>query len=278
MTPETDQTEPTSRGKQRRRGQESRNQAGPQAARRGPRLAHRQAGCLPGRRRRRRARCHRGHRPRRADRPHLAAKSEGDRLVTHLFESKLAGYGGWQWYAVLTRNSRSKVVTVDELGLLPSEDSILAPEWIPWAERVRPGDEQGEEELQAAAGALPGKPRASAIGAMRRRQPTADDADAPTRRRPTTTPTTPTARGLPTTSTTPTMPMTPAPETLRKASRPQRRLTSGWNHQGRCTVRAGHDVHLQVPAHPELPDLVHRRDHLQHRNLDAAHRPGLAGL
>ena len=84
---------------------------------------------------------------------HLAAKSEGDRLVTHLFESKLAGYGGWQWYAVLTRNSRSKVVTVDELGLLPSEDSILAPEWIPWAERVRPGDEQGEEPLEAATAA-----------------------------------------------------------------------------------------------------------------------------
>jgi hypothetical protein len=76
---------------------------------------------------------------------HLAAKSEGDRLVTHLFESKLAGYVGWQWYAVVTRNSRSKVVTVSELGLLPSEDSILAPEWVPWAERVRPEDEQQQE-------------------------------------------------------------------------------------------------------------------------------------
>jgi hypothetical protein len=76
---------------------------------------------------------------------HLGARTEGDRLVTHLFESKLAGYGGWQWYAVLTRNSRSKVVTVDELGLLPSEDSILAPEWVPWAERVRPEDAQDEE-------------------------------------------------------------------------------------------------------------------------------------
>ncbi|KUM36945.1 DUF3027 domain-containing protein [Arthrobacter sp. EPSL27] len=82
---------------------------------------------------------------------HLAAKSEGDRLVTHLFESKLPGYGGWQWYAVLTRNSRSKVVTVNELGLLPSADSILAPEWVPWAERVRPEDEQGEEEPAAPA-------------------------------------------------------------------------------------------------------------------------------
>ena len=83
---------------------------------------------------------------------HLGAKSEGDRLVTHLFESKLPGYGGWQWYAVLTRNSRSKVVTVDELGLLPSEDSILAPEWVPWAERVRPEDAQHDDAAEAPAG------------------------------------------------------------------------------------------------------------------------------
>ncbi len=76
---------------------------------------------------------------------HIGARSEGDRLVTHLFESRLPGYLGWQWYAVLTRNSRSKVVTVDELGLLPSEDSILAPAWIPWAERVRPEDAQADE-------------------------------------------------------------------------------------------------------------------------------------
>ena len=72
---------------------------------------------------------------------HVGAKSEGDRVVKHLFESKLAGYGGWQWYAVITRNSRSKIVTVSELGLLPSDDSILAPEWVPWAKRVRPEDE-----------------------------------------------------------------------------------------------------------------------------------------
>lgn len=79
--------------------------------------------------------------------PHIAARSEGERVVTHLFESRLAGYGGWQWYAVVTRNSRSKIVTVSELGLLPSEDSILAPEWVPWAKRVRPEDEAVPEEL-----------------------------------------------------------------------------------------------------------------------------------
>jgi hypothetical protein len=90
---------------------------------------------------------------------HLAARSEGDRLVTHLFESKLPGYVGWQWYAVLTRNSRSKVVTVNELGLLPSEDSILAPEWVPWAERVRPEDAQAEDaQAEAPAGESDGGP------------------------------------------------------------------------------------------------------------------------
>ncbi len=87
---------------------------------------------------------------------HIAAKSEGDRLVTHLFESKLAGYQGWQWYAVVTRNSRSKVVTVSELGLLPSEDSILSPDWVPWAERVRPEDAQAAEEEAVSAAAEPG--------------------------------------------------------------------------------------------------------------------------
>ncbi|MET3935862.1 DUF3027 domain-containing protein [Arthrobacter sp. OAP107] len=76
---------------------------------------------------------------------HLAARTEGDRVVTHLFESRLPGYIGWQWYAVLTRNSRSKVITVNELGLLPSEESILAPEWVPWAERVRPEDAQEQD-------------------------------------------------------------------------------------------------------------------------------------
>jgi hypothetical protein len=84
---------------------------------------------------------------------HLGAKTEGDRVVTHLFESKLAGYQGWQWYAVLTRNSRSKVITVNELGLLPSEDSILAPEWVPWAERVRPEDAQEDDLADATPGA-----------------------------------------------------------------------------------------------------------------------------
>ena len=107
---------------------------------------------------------------------HIGARSEGDRLVTHLFESKLPGYLGWQWYAVLTRNSRSKVVTVDELGLLPSEDSILAPAWIPWAERVRPEDAQDDEAADEASGSPTPSP-ASAPGQQDTDQQDTDQSD-----------------------------------------------------------------------------------------------------
>ncbi|MEW1822737.1 DUF3027 domain-containing protein [Arthrobacter sp. NPDC080031] len=114
--------------------------------------------------------------------PHIAARSEGERVVTHLFESRLPGYGGWQWYAVVTRNSRSKVVTVSELGLLPSEDSILAPEWVPWAKRVRPEDEATEAEELAEEAGVPldadddGGPSAEDLAASAGEQEN-DDAD-----------------------------------------------------------------------------------------------------
>ncbi|WP_052207092.1 DUF3027 domain-containing protein [Sinomonas humi] len=81
---------------------------------------------------------------------HLGAKSEGERLVTHLFECLRPGYRGWQWYVTVARVSRSKIVTVSELGVLPSENSVLAPEWVPWSERVRP-EEREQAILDAAA-------------------------------------------------------------------------------------------------------------------------------
>ncbi|MHC3456249.1 DUF3027 domain-containing protein, partial [Streptomyces prasinus] len=32
------------------------------------------------------------------------------------------------------------IVTVDEAVLLPGPDARLAPEWVPWSARLRPGD------------------------------------------------------------------------------------------------------------------------------------------
>ncbi|AKL66665.1 MULTISPECIES: DUF3027 domain-containing protein [Streptomyces] len=71
---------------------------------------------------------------------HVSAIAEGDRVVTHLFECKDPGYRGWRWAVTVTRASRAKLVTLNETVLLPGDDALLAPEWVPWSERLRPGD------------------------------------------------------------------------------------------------------------------------------------------
>ncbi|AKZ56422.1 hypothetical protein SAM23877_3375 [Streptomyces ambofaciens ATCC 23877] len=71
---------------------------------------------------------------------HEGAVSEGDRVVTHFFACKELGYRGWRWAVTVARASRAKIVTVDEAVLLPGPDALLAPEWVPWSERLRPGD------------------------------------------------------------------------------------------------------------------------------------------
>lgn len=71
---------------------------------------------------------------------HIEAVADGDRVVTHYFACLQVGYRGWRWASTVARASRAKVVTVDESVLLPGPDAILAPEWLPWNERLRPGD------------------------------------------------------------------------------------------------------------------------------------------
>lgn len=71
---------------------------------------------------------------------YLGAAAEADRVVTHRFVCLDTAYHGWVWSVTVARASRSKVVTVDEVLLLPGPDAILAPDWVPWRERVRPGD------------------------------------------------------------------------------------------------------------------------------------------
>ena len=81
-----------------------------------------------------------GEAPRGTVGDHLGATSEGERLVTHAFACLDPGYVGWRWSVTLARASRAKTATVDEVVLLPGPDALVAPEWVPWSERVRPGD------------------------------------------------------------------------------------------------------------------------------------------
>jgi Protein of unknown function (DUF3027) len=71
---------------------------------------------------------------------HAGVVADDERVVTHLFACLDPAYVGWRWAATVTRAARAKTVTVDEVVLLPGHDSLLAPDWVPWSERVRPGD------------------------------------------------------------------------------------------------------------------------------------------
>jgi len=71
---------------------------------------------------------------------HLGHLVEGERLVTHLFACERAGYRGWRWSVTVVRAPRQKSVTVDEIVLVPGAEAIVAPEWVPYRERIEPGD------------------------------------------------------------------------------------------------------------------------------------------
>ena len=76
---------------------------------------------------------------------HLGVEPEpadpgGGAVVTHSFATTDPAYGGWRWAVVVARADGSEQVTVDEVVLLPGGGALLAPAWVPWSERVQPGD------------------------------------------------------------------------------------------------------------------------------------------
>jgi Protein of unknown function (DUF3027) len=71
---------------------------------------------------------------------HLGVQADGERIVTHLFDCADPAYAGWRWAVTVVRAPRSKVVTVSETVLLPGPGALLAPDWVPWQDRLRPGD------------------------------------------------------------------------------------------------------------------------------------------
>ena len=71
---------------------------------------------------------------------HLGVQAEGERIVTHLFDCADPAYTGWRWAVTVVRAPRAKAVTVSETVLLPGPGALLAPDWVPWHDRLRPGD------------------------------------------------------------------------------------------------------------------------------------------
>jgi hypothetical protein len=78
---------------------------------------------------------------------HLGVAAEGERLVVHSFACLSRGYRGWRWAVSVARAPRSRTATVCEVVLLPAADALLPPEWVPWSQRLAPGDLGPGDEL-----------------------------------------------------------------------------------------------------------------------------------
>ncbi len=70
----------------------------------------------------------------------VSIDQEDERIATYLFESSLPGYGGWRWAVTIIKVDDAALATIADVVLLPGTESLVAPEWIPYKERLEPGD------------------------------------------------------------------------------------------------------------------------------------------
>ncbi len=79
---------------------------------------------------------------------------EDEHVLTVLFAADLAGYPGWRWSVTIARVDDA-APTVLETELMPGDTALLAPEWVPWSERL--ADYRAAQEAIAAAAAEAGE-------------------------------------------------------------------------------------------------------------------------
>lgn len=66
----------------------------------------------------------------------LATSAVDDEGVLSLqFRNRMDGYPGWLWTVSLAQVPDS-APTVLEVELLPGDDALVAPDWVPWADRL----------------------------------------------------------------------------------------------------------------------------------------------
>lgn len=76
---------------------------------------------------------------------------EDEGVVTYLFEGKLKGYVGWRWSVSVFQLDENSPATISEVLLVPGPESLIAPDWVPWSERLADYKAlQAELEAQAA--------------------------------------------------------------------------------------------------------------------------------
>jgi len=65
----------------------------------------------------------------------LERTAQEDGVAQLSFASTLSGYPGWHW-SVSVAEVPGEEPTVMEAELMPGDGALLAPDWVPWAERL----------------------------------------------------------------------------------------------------------------------------------------------
>jgi len=78
------------------------------------------------------------------------SEEEIQKGVTELkFNCTLRGYKNWYWSVIFTQVDKRKPATLSEVNLLAGEGALLAPAWVPWAERLAEFRQQLKESGKA---------------------------------------------------------------------------------------------------------------------------------
>lgn len=80
----------------------------------------------------------------------LEQSTDDQGVTTVLFAATMLGYPGWHWTVSLAQVP-GESPTVLEAELLPGEGALLAPDWVPWSERL---DDYKAAQAAIAAGEL----------------------------------------------------------------------------------------------------------------------------
>lgn len=62
--------------------------------------------------------------------------TSNDGLTEFSWEANLKGYAGWRWQVTVFQVDANTEPTVSEVVLVPGPDSLIAPDWVPWADRL----------------------------------------------------------------------------------------------------------------------------------------------
>ncbi len=63
-----------------------------------------------------------------------------NRIATYLFNADIPGYRGWRWAVTIAKVDEDTAATICDVVVLPGPDSLLAPDHVPYRDRILPAD------------------------------------------------------------------------------------------------------------------------------------------